>query len=297
VITLELRELRTFCAVIETGSFSKASKLVHLTQPTVSLQIKALENYLGTCLINRSMRDCVPTESGKVFYKYAKNILSLCDEAVQSVCDVSNLSKGTLRIGASTSVGEYILPSQLASFKKIYSCVDIFLKIANTVEIIEDVAKGYLEIGIVGAKIEQNNLIFKEFFQDSLVLIVASDHPWASQEKIDIEKLKEESFLLLIEGSGTRITLEKQLEEVGIKEKDLNINMVLGTTEAVKKAVISGLGVSIVPKMTIFNEAALRQIKEVKIDGHSFFMTFYIVYDPDKFRSKFPEAFLEHMLE
>lgn len=158
---MELRELRAFCAVVETGSFSKAAKVVHLTQPTVSLQIQALENDLGICLFNRSKRNRVVTEGGWAFYGYARKIIALSDEAVQAVCDMDNLVNGTLRVGASTIVGEYILPSELASFKEIYTWAQISLKISDSREIIEDVTKGALEIGIVGAKVNREKLIFK----------------------------------------------------------------------------------------------------------------------------------------
>jgi DNA-binding transcriptional LysR family regulator len=235
VIKMELRELRTFCAVVETGSFLKASKVVHLAQPTVSLQIQALERDLGICLFNRSTRERILTESGKTFYEYAKRIIALCDEAVQAVCDVDNLAKGTLLVGASTIVGEYILPSHLASFKGIYPCIEISLKIGNSIEIIEDVIKGVLEIGIVGTKIKRKELTFKEFISDDLVLIVSSEHPWASKGEITLDQLKEEPFLIRTEGSGTRMTLEKEFEETGLKEEGLNVIMSLGNTEAIKK--------------------------------------------------------------
>jgi DNA-binding transcriptional LysR family regulator len=239
----------------------------------------------------------VLTESGKTFYEYAKRIIALCDEAVQAVCDVDNLAKGTLRVGASTIVGEYILPSELASFKGIYPCIEISLKIGNSIEIIEDVIKGVLEIGIVGTKVKRKELTFKEFMSDELVLIVSSDHPWASKDKITLEQLREEPFLIRTEGSGTRMTLEKEFEDAGLKEEGLNVIMSLGNTEAIKKGVSAGLGVSIVPRMAIENELKLGMIKEVKIKDISLVMNFYIVYNPDKFRSKIPEAFLEHLLE
>lgn len=294
---MELRELRTFCAVVETGGWSKASKIVHLTQPTISLQIQSLEANLGTCLFNRSTRERTLTESGKTCYEYAKRILALCDEAVQSVCDVNNLTKGTLRIGASTTVGEYILPSYLSSFKGIYSCVKISLEIGNSLEIIEDVVKGALEIGIVGTKINRPELIFKDFINNELVLIVPSNHTWAIKGEISLDQLKEEPFLIRTEGSGIRITLEKELEKAGLKEKDINVIMSLGNNEAIKKGVSSGLGISIVPRISIENEIKLDILKEVKIKNIYLIMNFYIVYNPNRFRSKIPEAFLDHLIE
>ncbi|MEW5767435.1 MAG: selenium metabolism-associated LysR family transcriptional regulator [bacterium] len=292
---MELRELRTFCAVVETGSFSKAAKVVHLTQPTVTLQVQSLEGSLGACLFNRSRRDRVLTEEGKAFYGYARKIISLCDEAVQAISDVDSLAKGTLRVGASTIVGEYILPSQLASFKGIYPCVEISLKIGDTTEIMEDVIKGALEVGIVGAKPTRQELDFEEFIKEELVLIVAPNHRWASKDKIGLDELKGEPLLLRTEGSGTRMAIEKRLEEGGLEKGDLNVIMSLGNTEAIKRGVMAGIGVSIVPKIAIENELELNLIKEVKVEGIDLAMDFYVVYNPDRFRSRIPEVFLEHL--
>lgn len=296
---MELRELRTLCAVVDTGSFSKAAKVVHLTQPTVSLQIQTLESNLGICLFNRSTRDRVLTESGRVFYKYAKKIIALCDEAVHAVCDVNNLSKGNLRIGASTIVGEYILPQELASFKGIYPCVQISLKIGSSSEIIEDVIKGVVEIGIVGTKAKREELIFRDFIQQELVVIVPPNHDWVSQGRISLEQLKQEPFLARIEGSGIRMAIEKGLKESAnlIFKEDLNVIMYLGNTEAIKKGVRLGTGISIVPRIAVEDELKFGLLKEVKIEGISLVMDFYIVYNPDRFMSKIPEAFLEHLIE
>ena len=287
---MELRELRGFCAVVETGSFSKAGKIVGLTQSTMTLQIQSLENNLNVCLFNRSKRERVLTEKGKIFYEYAKKIIALCDEATQSITEVDNLAKGTLRVGADTFIGEYILPAELASFKGIYPCVEISLTISDTCDIIEEIIKGGLEIGIVEAKVNRDELIFKDFIQEKFVLIVPYKHPFASQDKLTIEALKEEPFLLT--NMGTKLILEGGL---GLKKDDLNVVMSLGSTEAIKRGVIAGTGISIVPKIAIENELKLNLLKEVKIEGVDLFMDFYIVYNPKRFRSRIPELFVEHL--
>jgi len=294
---MELREIRTFCAVVETGSFTKAAKILYLTQPTVTLQIQSLENNLGIYLFNRSLRDIVLTESGRVFYEYAKKIISLCDEAVKSVCNVDKIAKGNLRVGGCSSIGEYVLPKELASFKKIYSCAEISLKIAPSLQIIEDLIQGALEIGVVGSKTKIAQLVYKDFIRDELVLIVSSNHPFASSGKITLDQLREEPFLIRCEGSGLRSTLKREFENLGLKLDELNVIMSLGNTSAIKRGVISGIGVSIVPKISIENELKLNLLKEVKIGGVNLFMDFYIAYNPSRFLSKIPELFLEHLLD
>jgi DNA-binding transcriptional LysR family regulator len=283
--------------VVETGSFSKASKIVYLSQPAVSLQIRSLESSLGVCLFNRSTKDYVLTESGKTLYNYAKKIIDLCGEAAQSLCDIDNLAKGSLRVRADTAVGEYWLLSQLACFKGIYPCIDVSLKIANSMEIIEDVMRGKVEIGIVAINPERDELICKQILCDKLVVIIPLEHPWVSVDKISLEQLKEEPFLMRTEGSGIRMAIEKQLKEVGIAEADLNVGMWFGNTEAIKKGVISGIGFSIVPQMAVENELRLGILKKITIEGISLSINFYIVYNSDRFRSRIPEALLEYLLE
>ena len=285
---MELRQLRSFCAVVETNSFSKAGKIVCLTQSSVSLHIQALEDELNICFFNRSKRERVLTEKGKTFYEYARKILALCDEATKAVGDVDGLAKGALRIGAVGFIGKYILPQELASFKGIYSCVRISLKIGENADIIEDVIRGGLEIGIVEEKVNRKELTFKHFIKEPLALIVPQNHPWSLLPKIKIEQLKEQPFLLETETSKT----SRILEEI-LKEK-LNVVMSLGNIEAVKKGVLSGIGVSIVPKRALENE---NLIKEIEIEGLDLSLNFYIIYNPNRFRSKIPELFIEHLLE
>lgn len=289
---MELRQIKSFCAVIETGGFSKAGKIVCLTQSSVSLHIQALENELQVCLFNRSMREITLTEKGKTFYGYAKRIIALCDEATQSITEVDNLAKGALRVGADTFIGEYVLPAELASFKGIYPCVKISLTISHTRDIIENISKGGLEIGIVGQKVNQTDLEFRDFRSEKLGLIVSVNHPWTFEKGITVDLLKEEPFLL-----GTDETIENRLEELGLKRDDLNIIMSLGSLEAIKRGVIAGTGISIVPEVAIENELKLNLLKVIKIKGVDLFMDFYIVYNPKRFRSKIPELFIEHLLE
>ena len=289
---MELRELRGFCAVVETGSFSRAGEIVGLTQSTVTLQIQALENNLNVCLFNRSKRERVLTEKGRVFYEYAKKIITLCDEATQSIIEVDKLAKGTLRVGA-TSIGEYSpFLAELALFKGIYSCVKISLQIADTFNIIEDVSKGGLDIGIVGQKISRKDLEFTRLIHEELGLIVSASHPWTSCQRITVDSLKEEPFLFETEG-----IIANKLEELGLKRDDLNVVMSLGSIEAIKRGVIAGTGISIVPKVAVENELQLGLIKVVEIEGVSLFIDFYIVYNPKRFRSKIPELFIEHLLD
>jgi DNA-binding transcriptional LysR family regulator len=293
---MELKTLKAFCTVVEHGSFSAAADILCITQPAVSLQIRSLEEELGVVLFNRAYQKIILTESGNVVYEYAKRILTLVDELSYALDEINSLAKGKLRIGASTIVGEYVLPSLLADFKKTYPNIDISLHIGDTVEVIDDVLKGEVEIGVVGANIVacdiRERLRFEKFIEEELTLIVPAKHKWVEEKSIELSRLKEEPFILRSEGSGARMTLEKRLEEVGLKDEDLNVVMELGNTEAIKKSVASGIGISIVPKKTIENELRLGLLKEININNVDLSMKFYIVYDEHSLMSKVSEAFL-----
>ena len=294
---MELRELRTFCMVVDTGSFSSAAKAVCLTQPTVSLQVQALESDLGVCLFNRATREITLTEKGRLFYNDAKKIVAMCDEVARSVSDPANITKAILRIGAGTVVGEYILLPYLNSFKKIYPCTQIQLKIGDSMEIIKDVIKGGVEIGVVGVREKNEEIVCEKFINEKLVLIVSPEHPLASKDKITTEEFKGEPFLCRGNSSGIRIAIEEELEKAGIRREDLNVIMELGNSEAIKKGVMCGIGLSIIPEIAVENELKLGLLKKIEIEGMDLSMDFYIVYNENKFRSKMPELFVEHLLE
>ena len=149
---MELNQLKVFCAVVEHKSFSRAGEAMFLSQPTVSFQIRSLEQELGTRLLDRRGRAVTVTRSGEVLYRYARNILQLADEAEQTIQQLKGLTKGALTIGASTIPGEYILPGLLADFKVKYPGIDINLVIGDTKGIINKVIDNEVEIGVVGTK-------------------------------------------------------------------------------------------------------------------------------------------------
>jgi DNA-binding transcriptional LysR family regulator len=248
---MEFNKLRIFCAIVENKSFSKASEVLYLSQPTVSFQIKALEQVLGTTLLDRKGREVRTTESGEILYSYARKILQMADEAEQSIKQLKGLIKGEFVIGASTIPGEYILPLILTGFKQKYPGIQVNLLIGDTKEIVQKVADSRVEIGIVGTKTKNEKLEFSDFATEKLVLIAPYDCNWFKGESATIEELKKSPFVLREIGSGTRTAMRQKLYEAGVKETDLNIVMSLGSTAAVKRAVESGAGVSIVSEKAI----------------------------------------------
>jgi Transcriptional regulator len=294
---MDIKQLKIFCAVVGKGSFSQAAEMLLLTQPTVSFQIASLEKELGTKLLDRSGREVTVTKSGEALYQYALRILRLTDEARQAIDEVQGLLRGKLIIAASTIPGEYILPSLLPEFKGRYPGIGISLMITDTRGAIRKVMDNEAEIGAVGAKEQDEKLVFTKFATDRLVLITSSDSKWFKQDTATLEELKEAPFISRESGSGTRAIVKQGLKDMGMSEEELNIIIELGSTAAVKKAVECGAGVSIISERAVENEVKLDLLRKVMVRGLRFDRDFFLVHKRQKTLSPIASAFLQFLQE
>lgn len=203
--------------------------------------------------------------------------------------------KGELQIGASTTIGEYILPRLIGSFKKKYPEVMVSLEINNTLEIAKSVLENSLDIALVEGPVTNSNFIVEDFLDDELVLIVPPTHPWANREEISIEELKEYPFISREKGSGTRSVTEKAFKKIDFPLTNLKINMELGSTTAIKAAVINGLGVAIVSKYAVAEEVRLGKLVVVPIKEIKFKRKFIIIYREGKFQTQAANKFLQYL--
>ena len=284
---IELQQLRTFCAVAEKKSFTKAEKIVHRTQSTISGQISALESVYGTTLFNRSGREIVLTETGEILYDYARMILELVDKSKDKVSESKRIVRGDLIIGASTIPGTYILPKILKDFKKKYPKVNVSLQISNSEDVIYKILDHTLEIGAVGEKIKDKRLEYMDLAKDRIVLVAPPHHRWAKKSIITLDDLRKEPFIYREERSGTRKSVEVALRNKGIKK--LNIAIELGSTEAVKEGVKAGLGVSFISDRVVKDSL----LKEVKVKQLDIIRDFYIVFLKSGVKRRAVDAFIE----
>lgn len=283
---IELHQLRTFCAVVEKKSFTKAGEISKRVQSTVSAQISLLEKAYGEILLKRQQKGIVPTESGRILYNYAKRIIKLLDESKEKIFELQQIIKGDLVIGASTIPGTYILPRILKNFKKKYPEVDISLSISNSKDVIKKILEGILEIGCVGEKWNDSRLEFKNLAKDKIVLIVPPDHKWSNRASVSLEELKGEPFISREQGSGTRLTVERALKQHDFKKP--NMVMEVNSTEAVKESVQAGLGISLVSEWAVTGRFLKKiQIKNVDIRRH-----FYLVFLKGGIKRRAVEAFV-----
>lgn len=290
---MDIEELKAFCEIVEKKSFSQVAEIFHITQPAVSFQIQSLEKHFGTKLLDRFPQGVELTPKGEVLYEYAQKILELYEQSRQSIAKMDGVLRGRLVIGSSTIPGHYILPKLMGQFKKEHPQVYPILRVMDTQKVVSSVLKRALELGVVGAIIETDNLRFEEFIKDELILIVPSSSGWQNRKELTWEQLRKEPFIMHEEGSGISIIVKRKLDEIGFSLDDLNVIMELEGTSAIKTAVEAGLGVSIVPECSVKNEIKLGQIKSVKIKNSPLKRNFYFVYHKRRTLSPICKTFLK----
>jgi DNA-binding transcriptional LysR family regulator len=290
---MNIWQLKTFCAVVEKKSFTKAADVVRLTQPSISAQIAELEKFYGTPLLVRKGREVTPTEGGKLLYRYARRILRQVDISKETLGQLDKLTRGTLIVGASTIPGVYLLPKLLSDFNEQYPEVQISMSITDSKDIIDRVTEGELELGVVGKKTKDNKLEFISLAEDRIVLIVPPRSDLTKQPFIPLNELKKIPVIMREDGSGTRATVRKAMKKVGIRFRDLNVIMELGSTEAAKNGVIAGLGVSFVSRWAIEREIKLGLLQEVPVEKMDIHRHFYIVTRKSWPLSRATQAFID----
>jgi DNA-binding transcriptional LysR family regulator len=279
---MDEHKIKVFCTVAETKSFSKASSILRLTQPAVSLQIQALEETCGTKLFDRSRSVIILTKAGKILYKYAKEINSLYDTADREINKFTAPFKGIVTVGASTTIGNYILPAVISEFKKKFPKINVQLFVGNTKTVVDNLNEGNIDVALVEGDIKKQKLTVEKFISDEMVLIFSPVHPWANKSTVSILEIKKEPFISREEGSGTRQLIEKFFIKHGIHPQNIKIPFIMGSTESIKGAVEEGLGVSIVSKWAARKERKRGRLKTATFKEDKLVRDFTILYPKSK---------------
>ncbi len=285
-------KLKVFCTVAETKSFSKTSEIIHLTQPAVSLQIQALEEIYETRLFDRSSNTVTLTPAGEILYNYAKDILSLYASAEKELGTLTRVVKGGITIGASSTIGNYVLPRVIVDFRKKYPKIRAHLLVGNTRRIVEFLNEGTIDLGLVEGEVSRQKITVEKLLSDELVLIMSPKNALAKRANIRISDIVKEPFILREEGSGTRQVLEKYLAKHGIYPQNMKISLVLGSTESIKQAVEDGAGVSIVSRWAARKESRYGSLKIATFMEDRFLRDFTLIYTKNIFSS---HIFVEFM--
>ena len=276
---LDLHKLEIFYWVAEHKSFSQAAELLSLRQPTVSAHVQELEKTVGGKLLYRIPGKVSLTPLGLMLAERAKQLLGFKRETIAAVEQFHGTLSGELWVGGSSIPGEYILPQKLGEFIHKYPRVKPILRIGDSAGIVTDLLEGKVEIGFVGFKGDDDRLLFEKVWDDEMVVAVPKGHPWSKRKTIEVADLRSEKFISREHGSGTLDSLRHLLAKRKRPEYELlNISMELGSTEAVKEALMAGYGFSILSRISIQHELDDGNIVEVAIRGLKMERGFYEVF-------------------
>jgi DNA-binding transcriptional LysR family regulator len=264
---MDTRQLAAFCAVVERKSFSQAAERLGVTQPAVSLQVRALEKRLGRRLLDRSGRRVEPTEAGLSLYRGAQRMLQLEEQLVEELeAEAAGELSGTLAVGASTGPGSTVVPVLLCEFQRANPGVAVSLSISDTQSVVERVAERELELGVVGAARRHRGVVFEPLFRDEVVLAVPPAHRFAGRV-IEVVELREEPLIVMQEGAGVRQVIEDELRAAGTRLRDLEPQLELGLQESVKAAVTAGYGVTFISRAAIEADLAAGTLATARLKG------------------------------
>lgn len=286
------RRLQVFHTVAKLLSFTKAAESLHMTQPAVTFQVRQLEEQFNTRLFDRTHNRITLTDAGQVIYEHAANIFELYGQMENAVREITGEISGTLTLGASTTIAEYMLPALLGNFRCQFSDINIQLKVRNSESIVAMVENNEIELGVVEAPVQNKNLMVEKCREDQLVCIVSQDHELAAKASVTLQDIMDFPYIYREEGSGTREVINEYLRSHDMSEGDLKLSMELGSPEAIKGAVEAGMGISVVSRATIAKELKLGTLKAVNLHP-PLSRPFSFVYKKQKFRVQAMEELLE----
>lgn len=298
MLPFTLQQLRILKAVAREKNFTKAAEVLYLSQPSLSKQIKTLEKNLDIILINRENNKISLTENGQVFLQYSERILALCEESCRALIDLKNGDRGSLTIGASQTIGTYLMPRILALFAQNYPQIDLKVQVNSTPVIATNILKREIDIAVVGGEIPdklKKNLTIKHFVDDEINLIIPKSHPFAKKKKINKEDLYYLNFITLNSNSTIGKFIDNLLIQNQIETKQLKVIMQLNSIEGIKTAVSLGLGAAFVSSAAIEKEIELKTIEILKIENIRINRTLSIISNPESYKSKAFEFFYNEL--
>ena len=288
---MTLKQLEVFIAVADTQSFSKGGESVSLTQSTVSQHIRALEEELGVRLFDRSSSQVSLTEAGKIFYSHAVRIRNQCTEAREEVRRFQGLEQATLRLGASTIPAACLIPDLLGRFTTTWPGVRLELQQGDSREVIGLLLENLVELALVGGQYDEDAVSFKELLTDRIVLV---GRPGDQKDGVlSIQQLQDLPLIVREQGSGTRQATDSALKKAGLDPRNLRVVAQLGSSEAVRRAVIGGAGYAFLSKIAVARELAEGTLVEIQVEGFAITRSFYLAWRNGRSFSPAAEAFVK----
>lgn len=268
---MTLDQLRIFLAVVEHLHFTHAAEALYITQPAVSSAIQNLEEEYGVKLFHRIGRRIEIADAGKLLQVEAQKILDSVSMTERGLRELNNLQRGELKLGTSLTIGNYWLPDKISSFKRQYPGIFVNCTLSNAEEICEGTATGIFDLGLVTGEVKPSlkNCLEQEVVgSDRLQIVVGKSHPWFDRTEIPASELPTTDWVMRESGSGTQQMFEQSLQKWGIDPSELNVILVLNSSEMVKAVVESGVGAAAIPELMVSKEIQLGTLRSIQVmDG------------------------------
>lgn len=291
---MNFNHLKVFWAVAKNLSYTRAAEELYLSQPTVSIQLKKLEEALGLDLLEQLGKKIYLTQAGELLYPYVNRIFSLATEAESAIQELKGLRSGRIIIGASTTPGIYLLPAIISSFQQNYPRLEISLEISNTHQVQEHLLLNQLDLGVVGEELTIDpQLIIQPLLADDLLIIAAKEHPLALRKSVSFAEFLTQRLILRERGSSTREVLEQSVHSRSLQ---LKVAMQLNSIEAIKQAVIANLGVSVISKFTVGLEVKAGLLRAIPFSDLSLSRQINLVYHKEKKLSPVMQVFVQDLI-
>lgn len=284
---MTLRHMRIFVMVCECGSTTTAAERLFLAQPAVSLAIRELESYYGVRLFDRISKRLYITEQGKHLLNYAKHIIDLFDEMEKSIKNLDSI--GELRIGSSITIGNHLLLIYINALKALHPETNVRVIIDNSEEIEKRIIANTIDIALIEGLVHNEQILFEKFKEDQLVLICGKNHPLHKINEIEIKELTKFDFILREKGSGSRELFDSLMNINEIKVDPIWESI---STQAIIRAVIDGIGLTVLPLLMAEQYIAKGEVHEIKIANTSLHRDYYIIYHKNKYLTKLAKEFI-----
>jgi DNA-binding transcriptional LysR family regulator len=275
----QLPHLETFSKAAELSSFTAAAKALRLSQASVSQRVQALEGALGTPLFKRQGGRVLLTEAGQKLYHYAQQILDLHRQARREITGHDAPLGGDLSLAASSIPGEHLLPALLSLFGRKHPHIRVRATVSDSMGVMAQVERGEVSLGLVGRKADSPHLEFRYLASDRMVLVVPAGHALSKRKKVSVKQLARHPLVLREVGSGLRHCFEKSLDRAGLSLADLRVALELGSNEAIKEAVLRGVGVAILSTYAVQKELGTGQLHRLEVSDLHCDRDMYVVQD------------------
>ena len=292
---MNLKQLEVFRSVAETGSFSKGAEASFITQSTVSQHISALEAEMGVRLFDRTGKGALLTEAGKLLLCHARKIITDFGEADRALRRFKGLEDATLLVGGSNIPAVYMIPAAIPILAERFHGLAISVSQGDSRDILEKLLKEEIELGIVGIRREFEGLDFAPLKRDLIRLVAHGRHRWGERETVSVDELKGEKLIIREAGSGTGESVEEALAAAGLQPDEIRIAACLGSNEAIKQAVVNGMGVSFLSELSVRRDVERGELRTYNVKGLNITRDFFLATRSGRDLSPAARAFIEVM--